>query len=118
MDEHIALEHGTCCHLAGDLIHENQKGIDPGYRNITAIATREARDLMQSQGDTSGRLSGQAANKRWIKEKGYARLPLFWRAWWYWAYRYFLLLGFLDGEKARCFTSSRASGIGHSWTRR
>ena len=103
MDEHIALEHGTCCHLAGDLIHENQKGIDSWIQKHNGYATREARDVMQSQGDTSGRLSGQAANKRWIKENAYAKLPLFWRAWWYWAYRYFLLLGFLDGREGALF---------------
>ncbi len=42
-------------------------------------------------------LSGQAASKRRLKGR-YARLPLFWRAFAYFCYRYFLRGGFLEGK--------------------
>lgn len=41
--------------------------------------------------------------KRWLRERVYARLPLFVRPGLYWAYRYFLRLGFLDGREGFVF---------------
>jgi len=44
------------------------------------------------------RLQGQAAEKR-AKKMRYARMPLFWRAFAYFCYRYFLRGGFLEGKE-------------------
>ena len=44
------------------------------------------------------RLEGQAAEKR-AKKMRYARMPLFWRAFAYFCYRYFLRGGFLEGKE-------------------
>ncbi len=43
--------------------------------------------------------SGQAKLKRFIKEKLYNRLPIFVRPTFYFIYRYFFRLGFLDGKE-------------------
>ena len=40
----------------------------------------------------------QTSTKREIKEKYYNKLPLFFRAFLYFFYRYFIRLGFLDGR--------------------
>jgi hypothetical protein len=45
-----------------------------------------------------GALEGQAAEKR-RKKMRYARMPLFWRAFVYFCYRYFLRGGFLEGRE-------------------
>ena len=42
-------------------------------------------------------LGAKVHRTRWLKEKVYARLPLFVRPFLYFFYRYFLCLGFLDG---------------------
>ena len=47
---------------------------------------------------SAGGLEGQAAEKRRKKMK-YARMPLFWRAFAYLCYRYFLRGGFLEGKE-------------------
>ena len=47
---------------------------------------------------SAGGLEGQAAEKRRKKMK-YARMPLFWRAFVYFCYRYFLRGGFLEGKE-------------------
>ena len=41
--------------------------------------------------------------RRWLRESLYARLPLFARAFFYWFYRYFIRLGFLDGKEGLIF---------------
>jgi hypothetical protein len=48
-------------------------------------------------------LEGQAGRKRWMKQSLYARAPLFFRAFAYWVFRYFVLLGFLDGKPGLVF---------------
>ena len=47
---------------------------------------------------SAGGLEGQAAAKR-RKKMEYARMPLFWRAFAYFCYRYFLRGGFLEGSE-------------------
>ena len=46
---------------------------------------------------------GQAARKRFIKNKGYYKLPLFFRAHVYFIYRYYIRLGFLDGTEGKIY---------------
>ena len=45
----------------------------------------------------------QAARKRFLKRNLYERLPRFLRAVLYWFFRYFILLGFLDGKAGFVF---------------
>jgi glycosyltransferase involved in cell wall biosynthesis len=48
-------------------------------------------------------LGNPIERRRWLREGLYARLPLFARAFLYWVYRYFLRLGFLDGQEGFIF---------------
>lgn len=66
----------------------------------SAIATpKETLELQNSRTlELPSRLEGQAAEKR-RKKMRYARLPLFWRAFAYFCYRYFLRGGFLEGKE-------------------
>ena len=54
-------------------------------------------------GATSALWGGQRGRRRWLKKHVYARAPLFLRTFLYWVYRYFILLGFLDGRAGLVF---------------
>jgi len=67
----------------------------------------EAREMMADH-DAARRvrpaLSGSPIERRrWMRERLYARAPLFVRAFLYWFYRYVVRLGFLDGRQGLVF---------------
>jgi len=110
MDEHIVLLRGMALALRNDLEERNQKGLTEWIVKHNDYAAREAvdtvnftaKDLINTslQASFFGR---QALRKRWLKNNIYLRLPLFIRPLLYFAYRYFLLLGFLDGKEGLIF---------------
>ncbi|HWQ45651.1 MAG TPA: glycosyltransferase family 2 protein [Longilinea sp.] len=107
MDEHMVLPPSSKTVTAkGHIVDDNLKGITFWTEKHNIYASREAADLLNRKyalfsQDTNltGNLDSQAKRKRFVKEKGYSRLPTGWRAFAYFCYRYFLLLGFLDGRK-------------------
>lgn len=107
MDEHMAVTGGTTMRLQNDIIDENHKGLTFWVDKHNHYATREMRDLISLNSPhvrgVDAQLVGQAETKRWFKENVYARSPLFLRAVAYWLFRYFLLLGFLDGVRGFIF---------------
>lgn len=107
MDEHMVLAHGRTLRLEHDIIDENHKGLTFWTDKHNRYADREVKDLLaiaeRSNGTGTERPADQAGRRRWVKETLYARAPLFWRAFAYWAYRYFLRLGFLDGRPGLVF---------------
>ena len=96
MDEHIVLSSGTTQRLEGDLIHEIPKNLTEWTEKHNWYATRECADVLS--GDRLMPLEGAAGATRRMKQSVYLQLPLFYRAFAYWFYRYFLKLGFLDGK--------------------
>ncbi len=109
MDEHIIVSGGTVV-FEGELIDDNLNSLTWWTDKHNRYASREAVDLlnleyrfmeMESVGDQKGR--SQAGTKRWIKENIYRHLPLGFRAFAYFFYRYFLRLGFLDGKIGAAF---------------
>lgn len=95
MDEHIIVD-GKVKQLQGDLIHYDYKGLDAwltkhiNYSNLEIQMLEEVKD--------SGGNVGQK-NKR----KLYYKLPAFVRARFYYWYRYYIQLGFLDGREGQVF---------------
>jgi glycosyltransferase involved in cell wall biosynthesis len=105
MDEHVMVE-GKVASPTLDVIEANydrQQNIGLWTTKHNAYSTREAVDILIAKHrlakvDTVASLAGgRTARKRWLKEKFYARLPIFVRPTLYFAYRYFLRLGLLDG---------------------
>jgi glycosyltransferase involved in cell wall biosynthesis len=94
MDEHIVVRQGKVQRLPGDLIHDIPKNLTEWTGKHNWYASRECLDITSRE---AAALEGQAGTKRWLKQNLYLRLPLFYRAFFYWFYRYFLKLGFLDG---------------------
>lgn len=107
MDEHIILLEGSKTIIAkGHIIDDNLKGITFWIDKHNKYASREAVDLLSlkydllpKDNDLKISTDPQAKRKRIIKEKIYAHLPSGLRVLIYFFYRYFILLGFLDGTK-------------------
>jgi len=95
MDEHIVLRQGKVRRVQGDLIHDIPKDLTEWTEKHNWYASRECQDITSHE--AAAALEGQAGTKRWLKQNVYLRFPLFYRALFYWFYRYFLKLGFLDG---------------------
>ncbi|MGI6497028.1 MAG: glycosyltransferase family 2 protein [Kiritimatiellia bacterium] len=105
MDEHIELREGRSVTFDGDFADDNLNDIGWWTAKHNGYALREAVDLLdlefgllEGDGERAPRLEGQAAEKRRKKMK-YVRLPLFWRSFVYFCYRYFLRGGFLEGRE-------------------
>lgn len=109
MDEHIKVDGGTVS-FDGALIDHNLNSLTWWTEKHNRYASREAVDLlnleygfMPQDSVASLRDGSQAGAKRWMKEKVYARLPGGLRAFAYFAYRYVIRLGFLDGRAGATF---------------
>jgi glycosyltransferase involved in cell wall biosynthesis len=104
MDEHVVVQ-GQVAHLDGEIADINLNSIGWWTAKHNNYATREAIDqlTLDSQAPISGEMGSQARRKRWLKDNFYARLPLGLRPVLYFTYRYFILLGFLDGWQGLAF---------------
>lgn len=102
MDEHIVLSSPQTSSLEGDLVDHNLNNLSWWISKHDRYAELEVEARVESVAyknvDLETNLSGQAARKRWLKEKAYSRLPSTLRATFYFLYRYILGRGFLDGK--------------------
>lgn len=109
MDEHIKVT-GPTVDFKGELIDDNLNTLTWWIDKHNRYASREAVHLLNLEYrfmavDSVASLAkgSQAGMKRWIKERVYARLPLGFRAFAYFLYRYVLRFGFLDGQAGTAF---------------
>jgi len=108
MDEHIELLEGRSVEFKGDFADHNLNDIGWWTVKHNGYALREAVDLLDLEFrllshetheiSQKGELGHQAIGKR-VQKLKYARLPLFWRAFAYFSYRYFLRGGFSEGKE-------------------
>ena len=107
MDEHIVLTQGTSVLFDGFFIDHNLNPLGWWIDKHNNYATREAIELLNishkilpatNTSDTKHLMSEDAQSKRDKKEK-YAGMPLFWRSFIYFVYRYFFKLGFTQGKE-------------------
>lgn len=110
MDEHMILSEGSTVEFQGDLIDNNQKNLEWWTAKHNWYSNREVldhqmtlRNEMDNSLEVKGSSSGQATMKRVVKNGGYYRLPIFFRAHIYFIYRYYIKLGFLDGKEGKIF---------------
>jgi len=97
MDEQIVMTSGRSVKARGDLIHVIPKDLSEWTTKHNWYATRECSDIFSSVLTDS--IEGSAGARRKMKQSVYLRLPLFFRAFVYWSYRYVFRLGFLDGRQ-------------------
>jgi len=84
MDEHIVTSEGRDLRLKGEFVDDNLNGMDWWREKHRGYARREAVDAL-------------AGEKFKASKSLYYKCPRYFRAVAYFAYRYFLRLGFLDG---------------------
>jgi glycosyltransferase involved in cell wall biosynthesis len=104
MDEHMVLTRGEAVVCKNDFSENNLNDISWWISKHNDYASREAREFQkQTQGSREmldeGFSKSQEKRKRWYKKNLYNRLPLFIRPFLYFFFRYFILLGFLDGRR-------------------
>lgn len=107
MDEHIILNEGTSVQFNNFFVDNNLNSLGWWIQKHNGYSIREAIDLLNSEYDflpeatqiNKGELSEDAKAKRQKKQR-YAKMPLFWRSFYYFVYRYFLKLGFTEGKEA------------------
>lgn len=106
MDEHIVLGEGRTIRMAADIVDDNGKDLTFWTDKHNRYADREVMDILSREsGDVLKPAlgQGQAQSRRWLKLNVYGQTPLFVRALFYYLYRYFFRLGFLDGREGLIF---------------
>jgi glycosyltransferase involved in cell wall biosynthesis len=105
MDEHIKLFQGNVIHLEKDLVDHNLNNITWWTQKHNLYTIREVIDILNMKYNfrdfvaVEPKLFGtQEERKRYLKVK-YASVPLFTRPIFYFIYRYFIRLGFIDGKQ-------------------
>lgn len=104
MDEHMLMSYGRIANLDHDIVDENHKGLTFWIDKHNRYSDKEVAALRAGVDRTDATRAGQAvARKRMLKDRLYGRSPRFLRALLYWALRYFVQLGFLDGKAGFVF---------------
>ena len=104
MDEHMLVDRGRILRLDHDFIDENHKGLGFWVDKHNRYADKEVAALSRAIAIARGSSAGAAtARKRFLKNHVYSRAPRYLRAFLYWAYRYIVRLGFLDGRAGFVF---------------
>jgi glycosyltransferase involved in cell wall biosynthesis len=104
MDEHIILSKGITAEFQHYFVDHNLNSLGWWTNKHNGYSIREAIDLLDYELNLTENeiennfLSLDAANKRRKKLK-YAKLPLFWRSFYYFMYRYFIKFGFTQGKE-------------------
>ena len=106
MDEHIIINKGKTITFKNCFCDHNLKNLSFFVNKHDWYANREAVDILLSELNkkknvklNSKNTSFHASLKRYVKENIYNNLPIGVRPFSYFIYRYFILLGFLDGKE-------------------
>lgn len=110
MDEHIVLK-GKSVVLEHDFCDHSLISLDEFCKKHMSYAGREAAEVLLESYELRGerlevgeeRGLGAQAREKHRKKSCYNRLPLFWRSFAYFLYRYILKGGFLDGKEGFLF---------------
>lgn len=105
MDEHIIILDGKVEYLKNDFIDNNKKDLSFWIGKHNQFASREVKEAIKllNQGTVDDKGIGEEVMKRRLAKKKYYSSPIFLRVFLYFIYRYFFLLGFLDGKEGLIF---------------
>lgn len=99
MGEHIVIPEGQVMDLKHDCLHYDFKSLDAWISKHNWYATREVKDYFDVRsGRENAILDGQPEKAKKLRDGLYYKLPKFLRARLYFWYRYYIKLGFLDGQ--------------------
>ena len=104
MDEHLSVLSGETIDMKNQFVDDNRMPIGLFIGKHNGYATREAALLLDAEYHLTNMDSlpqdyGREVEKKRTQKARYARMPLFWRAFGYFVYRYIIKLGFLDGKE-------------------
>jgi glycosyltransferase involved in cell wall biosynthesis len=104
MDEHLLVLEGDTIELKNQFVDDNRMPIGAFINKHNKYASREAALLLDAEYHLSDTEElpydhGKEVEKKRGEKMRYARMPLFWRAFGYFIYRYVIKLGFLDGKE-------------------
>lgn len=102
MDEHIFITDGRIETLSKPFFDDSLMTLSEWTQKHNGYSTKEALDLLSTEyGLWEQDVVNSGAHSIEIRKKKikYTRLPLFWRSFFLFVYRYFFRLGFLDGKE-------------------
>lgn len=104
IDEHLSVLSGETIDMKNQFVDDNRMPIGLFIDKHNGYATREAALLLDAEYHLTNMDSlpqdyGREVEKKRTQKARYARMPLFWRAFGYFVYRYIIKLGFLDGKE-------------------
>jgi len=100
INEHMICTTGKIGILDGDFVDHNRKGLTEWIAKHNDYSTREAWELINKDVEKYNFFGGQYERKRWLRKNIWAKMPPVIRPFFYFCYRYFFRLGFLDGKEA------------------
>lgn len=108
MDEHLSILEGKTIEMEHKFIDDSRIPIGQFTSKHENYASREAVLLLDAEYKLTNTASmnqehGREVEKKRAQKEKYARMPLFWRAFAYFMYRYIVKLGFLDGKEGFCW---------------
>lgn len=108
MDEHLRVLDGRTITFENKFVDASLLTISQFVDKHNGYSTKEAIQLLDAEygltesDNTDNVYADEVVAKRAQKAK-YAKMPLFWRAFAYFIYRYIFKLGFLDGKEGFCW---------------
>lgn len=108
MDEHLVLIEGKSIQLKKISYHEDFKNLSTWIDKHNKYASREVLDYFEQKSKGNQGLSNSTRIKRILKYKFYYLIPMGFRSFLYFIYRYLFRLGFLDGRPGFIFAVLQA----------
>lgn len=113
MDEHLVTTDGETVTFRYDFSDNNAKSLEWWINKHNWYSNKEVQEQQRNAAEEEKLLEEaglpfQARAKRLLKNRGYYRLPKFFRAHLYFIYRYYLRGGFLDGTEGKIYTFLQA----------
>ena len=102
MDEHIYVTEGKVANFKHAFFDDSLMSLTEWTQKHNGYATKESIDLLTTEYqlvENQVNETGQHSKSVRKKKLRYIKLPLFWRAFMFFVYRYFFRLGFLDGKE-------------------
>lgn len=105
MDEHLKVLEGDIVSFNGKFIDDNRDSLKHFIDKHNNYSSREAALLLDAEyeitkiNESDDSTFCQDVQQKRLQKQRYASYPLFWRAFGYFIYRYFVKLGFLDGKE-------------------
>lgn len=110
MDEHFYLLSGRSVELDNLSEHRDYKDLTTWIDKHNKYSSREMEDYLTSKDELNNdvKLTWSAKIKRYVKFNIYYKLPMGFRSYIYYLYRYYFKLGFLDGKEGKIFAFLQA----------